>query len=216
MSKTSWYVKTFKVQEVDKVKTINRCLSLWTMRSYLKSPSRHLPWWRHLEDVFRLQRRLDQDEHIRLTHTFSEDVFKTFRSRPVYSPWSYVFKTSSGCLAKTSSRRLAKMSSRHLQDVFKSKTSCENVFNTSSRRFQDVFKMSSRRLPDFLLKRLQDLFKASLRSLEETSLRHLQDVLETYHQVKLFLLTRFQDVFKTYSQCFWDVLQRRLSTEVFT
>ena len=192
------------------------------MRSYLKSSSRHLSWWRHLEDVFRLHlqktssRRLDQNEHIRLTHTFSEDVFKTSRSRPIYSSWSYVFKTSSGCLAKTSSRRLAKMSSRHLQDVFKSKTSCENVFNTSSRRFQDVFKMSSRRLPDFLLKRLQDLFKASLRSLEETSLRHLQDVLETYHQVKLFLLTRFQDVFKTYSQCFWDVLQRWLSTEVFT
>ena len=43
MSKMSGYVKTFKVQEVHKVKTINRCLSLWTMRSYLKSPSRHLP-----------------------------------------------------------------------------------------------------------------------------------------------------------------------------
>ena len=38
---------------------------------------------------------------------------KTSLSRPIYSSWPYVFKTSSA------SRRLAKTSSRHLQDVFK-------------------------------------------------------------------------------------------------
>ena len=66
----------------------------------LTHPSKHSSWWRRLEDVFHLclqktsSKRLNQDEYIRLSHTSSEDVFKT------------------------SSRRLAKMSSRHPQDVF--------------------------------------------------------------------------------------------------
>ena len=42
--------------------------------------------------------------------------------------------------------------------------------------------------------------------------RCLQDVFKTYYQVKLFLVTQFQDVFETYSKRFWDVLLRRLST----
>ena len=75
------------------------------------------------EDVFclRLQktssRRLDQGEHIRDTHTSSEDVFKTSWSRPIYSSWSYVFTTFLRRLAKMSSRRLAKTSSRRLKSV---------------------------------------------------------------------------------------------------
>ena len=82
------------------------------------------------EDVFRLRlqktssRRLDQDEYVRLSLTSSEDVFKTSWSRPIYSSWLYVFKTSS----------------RRFQDVFK--TSCKNVFKTSSRRLQDILKTS--------------------------------------------------------------------------
>ena len=84
---------------------------------------------------------------------------KTSSSRPIYSSWSYVFKTSS----------------RRLQDIFK----------TSSRCFENVFKTSS---------------------------RHLQDVFKTYYQVKVFLVTQFQDVFETYSKRFWDVLLRWLST----
>ena len=75
-----------------------------------------------------------------------QDVFKTSWSRPIYSSWPYVFKTSSRRLQdvfKTSSRRLAKTSSRHLQDVFKTfwrrlqdifKTSCKDIFKTFSRR----------------------------------------------------------------------------------
>ena len=114
------------------------------------------------EDVFSLRlqktswRRLDQDEYVRLSLTSSEDVFKTFWSRPIYSSWPYVFKTS-------------------------------------SRRLQDVFKTSSRRLA-------------------KTSSRHLQDIFKTYYQVKVFLVTQFQDIFETYSKRFWDVLLRRLST----
>ena len=64
--------------------------------------------------VFVFRRRLDQGEHIRYTHTSSEDVFKTSWSRPIYSSWSYVFTTFSRRLAKMSSRRLAKTSSRRL------------------------------------------------------------------------------------------------------
>ena len=72
-------------------------------------------------------------------------------------------------LGYTSSRRLAKTSSRHLRDVFK----------TFWRRLQKVFKTSSRRLQDVLQ-------------------RYLQDVFKTYHQVKLFLLTRLWEAFNTF------------------
>ena len=71
---------------------------------YQSLPSKHSSWWRHLEDVFRLR------------------LQKTSWSRPIYSSWSYVFKTSSRRFEdvfKQSSRRLGKKSSRHLQDVFK-------------------------------------------------------------------------------------------------
>ena len=101
----------------------------WTKGSYQSSNfdtfrSKHSSWWRRLKDVlmtsfvFVFRRRL-------------QDVFKTSWSRPIYSSWLYVFKTTS--------RRLAKTSSRHLQDVFK-----------------------------------------------------------TYHQVKLFLLTRLWEPFNTF------------------
>ena len=128
-----------------------------------------------------------------------EDVFKTSWSRRIYSPYSYVFRR---CF-KTSSRRLDQdqyirpghTSSRRLQDVFK--TSYQDVFKTSSRPLQDVFKTSSKSLQDVLQRCLQDLFKK-------------------YDRVKLFLLTRFQDVFETYAKLFWDVVQIRLSTEGFS
>ena len=106
---------------------------------------------------------------------------------------------------KTSSRLLAKASSKPFEDVFK--TSCENVFKTPSRRFQDIFKTSSRRI--------EDVFNTSLRHLQDVLQRCLEDAFKAYHQVILFLLTSFQDVFRTYSQRFWGVLQRRLSTEGF-
>ena len=48
--------------------------------------------------------------------------------------------------------------------------------------------------------------------LGHTSSRRLQDVFKTYYQVKVFLVTQFQDIFETYSKRFWDVLLRRLST----
>ena len=124
--------------------------------------------------VFRI--RLDQDEYVRFSLTSSEDVFKMSWSRPIYSAWPYVFKTSS----------------RRFQDVFK--TSCQDVFKTFSRRLQDV-----------LQKRLQDIFKTSSRRLQDvlkTSSRYLQDVFKTYYQVKVFLVTQFQDIFETYSKRF--------------
>ena len=124
--------------------------------------------WRRLEEVFclRLQktssRRLDQDQYVCLSLTFSEDVFKMSWSRPIYSSWSYVFKTSYKNIFKTSSRRL------------------QNVLKTSSRR---LAKMSSRRFE----KGLQDIFKTSCQKVFKTfwkrSSRHLQDVLQRYHQV---------------------------------
>ena len=64
-------------------------------------------------------------------------------------------------------------------------------------RLQDVFKTYSRRP--------QDILKKSSRCFEnvfKTSSRHLQDVFKTYYQVKVFLVTQFQDVFETYSKRF--------------
>ena len=153
-----------------------------------------------LQDVFRIRlqktssRRLDQGEYIYLSHMSSEDV---------------LIETNIFILVIC------------LQDVFK--TSWKNVFKTSSRRFENVLKTSSRHLQDVLARCLQDVFKMLSRNLAKTSSRHLEDVLQrylqdvfkTYHQAKLFLLTRPKDVFETYSTCFWDVLQRRLSTEGF-
>ena len=124
---------------------------------------------------------------------------------------------------KTSSRHLQDALQKRLQDVFKTPSRhIQHVFKTFSRRiiklncscswpiyssWPYLFKTSSRRLPKMFSRRLQKVFKISS--------RRLQDVFKTNHQVKLFLLTRFQDVFETYSKRFWDVLQRRLSIEGF-
>ena len=65
-------------------------------------------------------RRLDQDEYIHLSHTSSEDVFKT------------------------SSRRLPEVLQKRLQDIFKmSSKRFEDVFKMS---WKDIFKTFSRRI----------------------------------------------------------------------
>ena len=155
----------------------------------MNRPSKHSFCWRRLsssslKDVFKTSlRRLDQDEYVRLSLTSSEDVFKT-------SSEDVLVKTNIFVLAirlQASSRRFQdvfKTSSRRFQDVFK--TSCKKVFKTSSRRPQDVLKTSS--------KRLQNVFKTSWKTFS----RHLQDVFKTYHQVKLFLLTRLWEAFDTF------------------
>ena len=89
---------------------------------------------------------------------------------------------------KTSSRPIAKTSSRRPQYV--SKTPCENVFKTFWRRLQNIFKMSSRHF--------EDVFKTSSRNIQDILQKCLQDVFKTYHQVKLFLLTRLREVFNTF------------------
>ena len=90
--------------------------------------------------------RLDKD----VLKTSLVFVFKTSSSRPIYSYWSYVFKTSS----------------RRFQDVFK----------TSSRCLQDVFKTSSRRLAKTSSRHLQDVLKTSLRRIANMTSRPVQDV----------------------------------------
>ena len=77
-------------------------------------------------------RRLDQDAHIRLTHTSAEDVFR--------SSWRRLNLDQYIRLGHTCSRRL------------------ENIFKMSG---QDVSKTSSRRYQDVLQKLLQDIFKTS-------------------------------------------------------
>ena len=95
-------------------------------------PSKHSSWWRRLEDVFRFR------------------LQKTSWSRPIYSSWLYVFKTSS----------------RRFQDVFK----------TFRRRLQNVFKTSSRRLQDLL----EDVKLLRWRPVEDVFKTCLEDVLKTF------------------------------------
>ena len=137
--------------------------------NYQYIPSKHSSWWRRLEDVLRLHlqktssRRFDQDEYIGLTHTSSEDV---------------LIKTNVFVLVIG----LQDVLPRHLQNVFK--TSSRHLQDVLLRPFQDVFKMFSRRLAKTSSRRFEDVFKISW--------RHLHDI-KTYHWVKLFLLTCFQD-----------------------
>ena len=96
-------------------------------------------------------------------------VFKTSGSRPIYSSWSYAFKTSlrrfqdvfkTSCLDpfKTPSRRLQDVLQKCLQDMFgRLQTSRKNVFKISSRRLQDVLKASSRRLAKISSRPFQDV-----------------------------------------------------------
>ena len=178
---------------------LNLCIDITQQTFVLMNTS-----WRHLEDVFclrlqkmssrRLQDVLNQDKNIFVTHTASEEVC---------GPNNCLSHTSSRRLQdvfKTSSRRLAKTSSKRLQDVLQK--CLQDIFNASSRRFQDVLKTYSRRF--------EDISKTSSRRLEKISSRCFQD-----HQVKLFLLTCFQNDFEMYSKRFWDILQKRLSTEGF-
>ena len=121
---------------------------------------------------------------------FSEDVFKKSWLRPIYSSWSYVFKTSS--------RRFPNIFKTSRKNVFKTpcKTRLQDIFKTSSSRFQDVFKTSLRHLQDFLLRLPQEVFKS------KTSLRHLQNVLKTFWR-------RLQDLSRTSSTRLAKMSSRR-------
>ena len=89
----------------------------------------------------RSSRRLDQDEYICLSHTFSEYIFRT-SCKSVFKHFQNIFKTFWRCLQqffKTPLRLLAKTPSRLFKDVYKTsssifKTSCKNASKKFSRR----------------------------------------------------------------------------------
>ena len=127
---------------------------------------------------------LDQDEFIQFSHTSSKDVFKTSCSRPIYSSWSYVFKTSSRRLQDILPRRLQTFP-RRLQDVLQKHF--QDICKTFSRRSEDVFKTSSRCLAKLPARHLQEVLQWCF-----------QEVFKTYHLAKLFLLICIRDVFNTF------------------
>ena len=172
-------------------------LTIWTL-------TKHLPWWRHLEDVFKTSfvfvfRRRLKDVLIKTNiSTWVKRLQKTSSRRLQ----DVLVKTNIFVLA-IPLQDVFKTFSRSFQDFFK--TSCYDVLRrvakTSSRQIQNVFKTFWRRLQDIFKtswKRLQDIFKMSSRRFEDTLQRYFQDFFKMYHQVKLFLLTRFQDVFGRY------------------
>ena len=153
-----------------------------------------LDLWQKFPANIRLEEDVLKTSFVLILGRRLQDIFRTSSSRRIYLPYSYVFR-------------------RCLQDVLMKTNILVLVI-----RLQDVFKTFSRRLQDVLPRRLQNVFKTSSKRPQDvfkTSSGHLQDIFKTYHQFKLFLLTRFQDVFEIYSKRFWDVLQRRLSIEGF-
>ena len=113
-------------------------------------------------------RLLDEDEYILITHTSSEDVFKTFSRR-----LQDVFKTCSRRLQnvfKTSSRRLANTSWRHLQEVLKTNHQVKLFLLTS---LWEVFNMFVRRTAKTVvyrrinLGRTSEKFMVSVQNLQE-------------------------------------------------
>ena len=121
---------------------------------------------RRLEDAFRLlleKTSWSRPIYSPYTYVFRrrlQDVFKVSWSRPIYSSWSYVFKTSS--------RRLEDVLPRALQDVFKMfwrdfRTFSRGIItlivlvNTISRRLWDVFKTFLRRTAKTVIYVQEDL-----------------------------------------------------------
>ena len=86
------------------------------------------------------------------------------------------------CLSNASLRHLPDVLLRRLQDFLK--ISSDGL----QKSFQDVFKMSFKEVFKMYSRRFQEVFKTS-------SIR-LQDI----HKLKQFLLTRIEDVFKTFSR----------------
>ena len=112
-----------------------------------------------------------------------------------------LMKTSWRRLEDVFRLRLQKTSSRHLQDVLVKTNiywSWPYVFKTFSRRLQDVFKTSSKRLQNVFKMSCKNVFKTSSRLLQDVLQRCFQAVFNTYHQVKLFLLTGLRDAFNTF------------------
>ena len=113
---------------------------------------------RRLQDVFIKTNIFTLN--IRLQKTFSRCLQESC-SRPVYSSWPYVFKTSS----------------MHLKDVFWRRL--PDVFKTFLTFLQDVFKTYSRRLEKMFSRRFQDV-SSSYTAFVHTSSRSIQHVSETY------------------------------------
>ena len=167
--------------------------------------------------------RLDEDvlktPWKRFSSSSSHNVFKTSWLRRTCSLYSYIFRRRlQDVLIKTNIFVLViclqdvfkTFSSRHLEDILQKHL--EDIFKTSLRPLQDVVLS---RLQDVLQKRLEDIFKKCSRcfgNVFKTSSRRLQrclqEVFKAYYQVKLFLVIQFQDVFKTPSKDFRDVLLR--------
>ena len=149
--------------------------------------------WKASQQIFVLMKTPGR----RLLSPCSDDVFKTYWSKRIYSPYTYVFRRRLDQdryirLGHTSSIRfLAKLSLRLLQGAFK-------VF---WRHIEDILKILSRN-SCHLLGGLGDVFKTTSKRPKKMSSR-------------LLLLTCLQDVFETYSTRFWDLLRRQLSTNRF-
>ena len=94
---------------------------------------------------------------------------------------------------KKFSKRLQDVLQKHLQDVLK----------TSSKCLQDIFKTSSKH-PQVILKNVFKVLKTSSRYFQDLLHRYLQDAFKTYHQVKLFLLTRLWEAFDTFLRWFFS------------
>ena len=135
----------------------------------------------------RLQNVLKRQD-ICLSHTSSEDVFKT--------SWRRLEQAQCIRLGHTSLRRLAKTSSRRCQEVER----FEDIFKTPC---QDVLKTSSKLLVKMSSKHLQDIFKM-YHEVKLFLLTHLQDVFQMYSACSWDVLRRRLSTKRLPRSHFWE------------
>ena len=152
-----------------------------------------------------MQASESEEGHSQQTFFLMKTSFVFIFRRRLKTSWSYAFKMFSRCLQVFLQRRLEDVLQKRPQGIFK--TPWRRLEDVLPKRREDVLKTTS--------KRREEVLKTTSRRISKMSSRHLQDVFETYHQVKLFLLTHLQEVFEIYSIRFWDILRRWLSVGRF-
>ena len=151
--RTSFFTKSFSLLKSTATGTNLSTSILSTLRS------KHLSWWRRLEDVL-----IKTNIFTLLFRRRLQDVFSTSSRR-----FQDVLPRCLQDILRKRFQDVFKTSSRFLENVFKK--SCKNVFKTSSRRIQDVLKTSSR-----CIIKLNCLWQRNFK----TSSRRIQTVSETH------------------------------------
>ena len=169
-----------------KLVCFNFCLMIYSFIYQLPlHPCKHLSWYRRPQDVFKT--------------SFVFLFRRRLKEQDEYIRFSHT--SSEDGLVKTILFVLVIILQDvlliHLQDVFK--TSSRHHGKASSRHVEDICQKFWR-----VFKTLQDIFKTSCK-----------DLFKTFSRGIIKFNCSCKHIVETYSTRFWDVLERRLSTEGF-